>query len=153
MVSSCNLPWSPGRPISFMPCPKNSGAPHSSVMMCELAWQRTPPQGGVTWASASEFAAVPVGTRKTATSRLKYAESRFSTSRVIGSLPYPRTKPSLTAAMALRMPGAMAAVLSLAKFMALPDNEGGFVEPPEAQDKLWDKRWRTDIKLRPGDDS
>ena len=51
------------------PPPKNSGAPHSSVAMCASSWHSTAPHGGVRCASASAFAAVPVGTRNTATSR------------------------------------------------------------------------------------
>ena len=44
-------------------------------------------QGGVTWASASALAAVPVGTRNTATSFSKISAKRCSTRPVHSSLP------------------------------------------------------------------
>ena len=69
------------------PPPKNSGAPHSSVRMCASVCANTAPHGGLTWASASAFAAVPVGTRNTAASRSKISPIRRSTVRVTSSLP------------------------------------------------------------------
>ena len=51
------------------------------------SWQRTAPQGSVTADSASAFAAVPVATRKTSTSRSKMSASASSARRVHWSAP------------------------------------------------------------------
>src|SRR3546814_2889040 len=64
------FPSGPSTATMRMPL-KKSGAPHSSSMTWASEWQKTTPPGRATLASASELAAVPVATKKTATSRSK----------------------------------------------------------------------------------
>ena len=86
---------SPARPCSRRPACRPASArrrrtPARRIRRSGYAPRRganTAPQGGLTWASASAFAAVPVGTRNTATSRSKISPIRRSTARVRSSLP------------------------------------------------------------------
>src|SRR3954470_18728344 len=63
--------------------------------MCASSWQKTAPQGGVSAATAREFAAVPLITGKTSTSVSKISEQRSRTRFVNSSFPYDVAAPSL----------------------------------------------------------
>ena len=58
------------------------GAASSSTATWASWWQITPPHGGLSAASDSEFAAVPVATGYTSTGRSKTSDS-FSTSSAL----------------------------------------------------------------------
>ena len=77
------------------------------------------PHGGVIVAKHRELAAVPVGTRKTLTSRSKMSENIRSTRRVCSSLPYGWVLPALQAIKASSTSGEAPTMLSL-------ENEMGF---------------------------
>ena len=64
-----------------------SGAPHSSSMTCDSRWQKEMPPGLLAETSDSELAAVPVPTKKTATSRSNILEKVSPTFRSRSPLP------------------------------------------------------------------
>ena len=74
--------------IRRAPPVKNSGAEHSSSMMCAWGWHSTAFHGWVKAESASEFAAVPLVTKKAVRFMLEYVgEQAFGFSRPrIGSI-------------------------------------------------------------------
>lgn len=105
----------PGTPTSLAPWVKNSGAPHSSVLMWLPGWESTLPHGGVRAARLRPLAADPVDTGKTSTSRSKISLSLRRALSVKGSLPYGRTCPAAASATAWAICGDAPAMLSLMK--------------------------------------
>ncbi len=65
IASGVNLPSGVSAVRSFAPPLKNPGAPHSSTLMCAIAWQMIASVLPHIAARPSEFAAVPVNTKKT----------------------------------------------------------------------------------------
>ena len=72
---------------SLLPAVKNSGAPHSSVSTCDIAWQRMPWWRWQIAESARELAAVPLKTKKTSQSVSKISVKRRFARAVYGSSP------------------------------------------------------------------
>src|SRR5258708_1625220 len=94
---------------SLEPFEKNSGAPHSSVSTWEVSAQITPWYDWQSEASASEFAAVPLKTKKTSQSVSKSARNAFDARSVHGSSPYQGANPRLASSMADQASGQMPA--------------------------------------------
>jgi hypothetical protein len=65
----------------LVPFEKNSGAPHSSVSTWAVSWQRIEWYDWQSDASASEFAEVPLKTKKTSQSVSNVSRRRSAASR------------------------------------------------------------------------
>src|SRR6266567_5616955 len=109
MESGVILPSSECATRSFDPLEKNSGAPHSSVSTCEVSAQITPWYAWQSEASASEFAAVPLKTKKMSQSVSNNARKALDARSVHGSSPYEGAKPRLASSMADQASGQMPA--------------------------------------------
>ena len=85
---------------NFAPPEKNSGAPHSSVFMCDSSLQKIFPKAGDRTDRANAFAAVPLTTGKTITSVSKISDNFFCKFKDHLSFPYDSTIPSFAAIIA-----------------------------------------------------
>ena len=98
---------------SFIPV-KNSGPLYSSAWRCACSVQTTRPAGRATAWRQSTFAAVPLVTKCTRTSRSNTSQNRSTTRAVSGSSPYAGLCPALARSSAAATAGVTADQLSLA---------------------------------------
>ena len=86
--SASILAFSPPRAMSLAPPVKNSGAPHSSLLIWLSRWHNTLPHGGVSAAKLNAFAAEPVETGSRSTSQSKISLKRRRALKVQLSVPW-----------------------------------------------------------------